>query len=71
MALAGRALVQSADGYHHRRDGKPFTLQPPKPRSEVPAASLSSSGDLYIAPPEDSSDITLTVGSKQRAARSR
>src|SRR4029450_6772803 len=42
-------------------DGKPFKLQPPKPAPEVPAQNFDRGHSSYIAPPEDSSNITLCV----------
>src|ERR671930_287278 len=61
MALGGKLSFNPLTDTITGADGKPFKLQPPKPAPEVPAQNFDRGHSSYIAPPEDSSNITLTV----------
>jgi aconitate hydratase len=61
LALAGKLSFNPLTDTITGADGKPFKLQPPKPAPEVPAQNFDRGHSSYIAPPEDSSNITLTV----------
>jgi aconitate hydratase len=61
LALAGRLSFNPLTDTITGADGKPFKLQPPKPAPEVPPQNFDRGHSSYIAPPEDSSNITLTV----------
>src|SRR5262244_3906430 len=61
LALAGKLSFNPLTDTITGGDGKPFKLQPPKPAPEVPAQNFDRGHSSYIAPPEDSSNITLSV----------
>ena len=61
LALAGKLSFNPLTDTITGADGKPFKLQPPKSAPEVPAQNFDRGHSSYIAPPEDSSNITLSV----------
>src|SRR5256714_3290525 len=61
LALAGKLSFNPLTDTITGADGKPFKLQPPKPAPEVPAQNFDRGHSSYITPPEDSSNITLSV----------
>lgn len=61
FSLAGRLSFNPLLDPLIGADGKPFRLEPPKPAPEVPAKNFDRGRATYIAPPEDSSSITLRV----------
>src|SRR5262249_46306154 len=61
MALGGRLSFNPLTDTLVGGDGKPFKLQPPKAAPEVPARNFAHGHSSYVAPPEDGSNIQLTV----------
>ena len=61
FALAGRLSFNPLTDTLMGADGKPFTLTPPRPAPEVPAKHFARGRNVYTAPPQDGSGITLTV----------
>ncbi|RIK41383.1 MAG: aconitate hydratase [Chloroflexi bacterium] len=61
MALAGRLSFNPLTDTLTGADGQPFRLEPPKPAPEVPAQPFARGRKVYVAPPEDGSDIVLKV----------
>src|SRR5712691_5641579 len=61
LALAGKLSFNPLTDTITGADGKPFKLQPPRPAPEVPAQNFDKGHSSYIAPPEESSNITLSV----------
>ena len=63
LAVAGKLSFNPLTDTLIGADGQPFTLEPPKPAPEVPAANFAPGTSSYIAPPEDGSHVELTVAS--------
>ncbi len=61
MALAGRLSFNPLTDTLIGQDGKPFKLVPPQVAPEVPARGFDRGRSSFIAPPEDSSGIELSV----------
>ncbi len=61
LALAGRLSFNPLTDVITGADGKPFSLQPPKPAPEVPANNFDRGHSSYIAPPDDGSSVELAV----------
>ena len=61
FALAGRLSFNPLTDTLAGEDGKPFKLEPPKPAPEVPAQSFARGRSVYVAPPENGSNIALKV----------
>ena len=61
LPLAGKLSFNPLTDTITGADGKPFKLRPPKPAPEVPAQNFDKGHSSYIAPPEDGSNITLSV----------
>ncbi len=61
MALGGKLSFNPLTDTLTGADGRPFTLEPPKPAPEVPARSFDRGQSAYVAPPEDGSGIELAV----------
>src|SRR5216683_3268583 len=61
LALAGKLSFNPLTDTITGADGKPFKLQPPKPAPEVPAQNFDKGHSSYGVPPEDGSNITLSV----------
>jgi aconitate hydratase len=61
FALAGRLSFNPLTDTLAGADGKEFKLEPPKPAPEVPAQSFARGRSVYVAPPENGSNIALKV----------
>lgn len=61
LALAGRLSFNPLTDTLVGQDGKPFKLAPPQPAPEVPARGFARGRSSFIAPPDDSSGIELSV----------
>jgi aconitate hydratase len=61
LALAGRLSFNPLTDTLAGADGKEFKLEPPKPAPEVPAQSFARGRSVYVAPPENGSNIALKV----------
>lgn len=61
FALAGRLSFNPLTDTLLGQDGKPFKLEPPKPAPEVPAQGFDRGKSSFIAPPDDSSSVELSV----------
>src|SRR5499427_2131691 len=57
LALAGKLSFNPLTDSLTGADGKPFKLEPPKPAPEVPEHSFARGQNVYIAPPDDGSNI--------------
>ena len=61
LAIAGKLSFNPLTDTLTGADGQPFTLEPPKPAPEVPAQNFDPGHSSYIAPPEDGSNVELSV----------
>ena len=61
LALAGRLSFNPLLDALTGEDGKAFKLEPPKPAAEVPARDFDRGQSSFVAPPEDGSDIDISV----------
>ncbi len=61
LALAGRLSFNPLTDTLTGADGQPFRLEPPQPAPDVPAENFARGASSYEDPPEDGSDIELTV----------
>ena len=61
LALAGRLSFNPMTDTLTGADGQPFRLEPPSPAPDVPAENFARGASSYEDPPEDGSDIELTV----------
>ena len=61
LALAGRLSFNPLTDTLTAADGSEFMLEPPKEAPEVPSQNFAAGTSSYEAPPEDGSDIELTV----------
>ena len=61
LALAGRLSFNPLTDTLTGADGQPFRLEPPSPAPDVPAENFARGASSYEDPPEDGSDIELTV----------
>lgn len=61
FALAGRLSFNPLTDELLGRDGKPFKLEPPKPAPEVPSQGFDRGNSTFVAPPDDSSGVQLSV----------
>ena len=61
LALAGRLSFNPLTDTLTGADGRPFRLEPPQPAPDVPAENFARGASSYEDPPEDGSDIELTV----------
>ena len=61
LALAGRLSFNPLTDTLTGADGQPFRLEPPQPAPDVPARNFDRGATSYENPPEDGSDIELTV----------
>ncbi len=61
LALAGRLSFNPLTDPLTGSDGQSFFLQPPQPAADVPARDFDQGASSYERPPEDGSDIELTV----------
>jgi aconitate hydratase A / 2-methylisocitrate dehydratase len=64
LALAGRLSFNPLSDALKGADGKSFRLEAPKPAPEVPGKGFDRGHAVYLAPPEDGSQITLAVDPK-------
>ena len=60
-SLGGRLTFNPLTDTLTGADGKPFKLEPPKPAAEVPENGFALGASVYMAPPEDGSDIEVAV----------
>ena len=61
LAVAGKLSFNPLTDTITGADGKPFKLEPPKPAPEVPERNFDKGYSSFVAPPEDGSDIELSV----------
>ena len=61
LALAGRLSFNPLTDTLTGADGQPFRLEPPQPAPDVPPRNFDRGATSYENPPEDGSDIELTV----------
>ena len=61
LALAGRLSFNPLTDTLTGADGQPFRLEPPQPAPDVPPLNFDRGATSYENPPEDGSDIELTV----------
>ena len=61
MSLGGRLSFNPLTDTLTGADGKEFMLEPPKPAPEVPAAGFDPGLEGLVPPPEDGSDIVVSV----------
>ena len=61
LALAGRLSFNPMTDSLTAADGSQFVLDPPKPAPDVPASDFDPGHSSYVAPPDDGSNIELTV----------
>ncbi len=61
LALAGRLSFNPITDTLTGSDGQPFRLAPPQPAPDVPPQNFDRGSSSYENPPEDGSDIELTV----------
>ena len=61
LALAGRLSFNPLTDTLTGADGQPFHLEPPQPAPDVPPRNFDRGATSYEDPPEDGSDIELTV----------
>jgi len=61
LAVAGRLSFNPLTDELEDSDGRPFKLEPPAPAPEVPAGGFDPGGETYEPPPEDGSDIDISV----------
>ena len=61
LAVAGRLTFNPLTDTLVGADGKPFKLEAPKTAPEVPARNFERGRSMYVAPPADGSDITVSV----------
>jgi aconitate hydratase len=61
FALAGRLSFNPLTDTLVGQDGKPFKLAAPQPAPEVPASNFDRGHSAFIAPPDDSSGVELSV----------
>ena len=61
MALGGRLSFNPMTDTLTGADGAEFTLDPPQQAAEVPPGDFDEGRSFYQAPPDDGSDIELTV----------
>ena len=64
LALAGKLSFNPLTDALTGSGGNKFKLQPPKPAPEVPEKEFHRSSSSYVAPPEDGSNIKLSVDPK-------
>jgi len=64
FALAGKLSFNPVTDTLTGSDGNKFKLQPPKPAPEVPEKGFHKAPSSYVAPPEDGSNIKLSVDPK-------
>jgi aconitate hydratase len=64
FALAGKLSFNPLTDTLTGSDGNKFKLQPPKPAPEVPEKGFHKAPSSYVAPPEDGSNIELSVDPK-------
>ena len=60
-SLSGRLTFNPLTDTLIGSDGRPFTLDPPKPADEVPTNGFVVTGSAYIAPPENGEDVEVIV----------
>ena len=61
LSLGGRLSFNPLTDTLVGEEGNRFSLQPPKPAPEVPPADFTRGRQYYSAPPEDASNIEITV----------
>ena len=61
MSLAGRLSFNPLSDPLVDSDGSEFRLNPPKPAPEVPAAGFVEGKRYYVPPPEDGSNIKISI----------
>jgi aconitate hydratase len=61
LAFGGRLSFNPLADTLEDADGRPFRFAPPKPAPDVPAKDFDRGHSTYIAPPEDGSEIELSV----------
>lgn len=61
LSLAGKLSFNPVTDTLLDSAGKTFRLSPPEKAPEVPANGFDSGESTYIAPPEDGSDIAITI----------
>ena len=61
MALGGRLSFNPLTDTIKAPDGREFKLEPPKPAPDVPSDGFAEGESAYVAPPEDGSEIDLTI----------
>ncbi|MCH7745852.1 MAG: aconitate hydratase, partial [Chloroflexi bacterium] len=61
LAVAGKLSFNPLTDTITGADGQPFKLEPPKPAPEVPERDFDKGNSSFFAPPEDGSDIVLSV----------
>lgn len=61
LAIAGRLSFNPLTDTLIDKDGKPFKLAPPPLAPEVPARGFARGVSSFINPPDDSSNVTLSV----------
>ena len=61
LSIAGKLSFNPMTDELTGADGRPFKLEPPKPAPEVPERDFDRGVSAYVAPPDDGSDIELSV----------
>jgi aconitate hydratase len=61
FALAGRLGFNPLVDTLLDADGQPFVLEPPRAAPDVPADGFESGRSFYIAPPDDTGDLTIDL----------
>ena len=61
LAIAGRLSFNPLTDELQVDDGQTFRLRPPAPAPEVPAGGFDPGSETYEPPPEDGSDIAISV----------
>jgi aconitate hydratase len=61
LAIAGKLSFNPLTDSLTGADGKPFKFEPPKSAPEVPAQNFAGGKGAYQAPPDDGSNVTLSV----------
>ena len=61
LALGGRLSFNPMTDALEGADGKPFVLEPPKEAPETPPGGFDPGRSYYVAPPDDGSDVDVSV----------
>ncbi len=61
LSIAGKLSFNPLTDTLTGADGVEFKLQPPKPAPEVPPADFTGGKEFYVAPPENGTDLEISV----------